>query len=451
MQTTGHNETVPTDDDVEKWLTETLGEVTFLSRQARWRPVWFADVERDGTVLELCIRGERVDSASAFPLEHEMKFQSVLQDADIPVPKVYGWSSEPKFYAMDRVTGEADFARSTDAERRAVVEEYVGILARIHALDVDRFSDVGITRAGNPSDSSRPGIKAFGDSYRASKVRPDPLMEWGLAWFDRNPLDSKGRETAVVWDSGQFMHSDGKINAIIDVELGHVGDPMMDLAAWRARDTVMNYGKFDELYRRYEEQGGQPVDLDAIEYYNMAFSLTNQLAFHKALAEPPLGSAYMTNLQWCAETNVMMVEAFADAWEISLEALATPTNGQSPAREAYAHLVASLRHFPAGDEQSKYEARLAFRLARHLQRVNEIGPILDQANLDDLEQLLGSRPASPQAGDAALEEFVLKNDGAHDKELLHLFNRHCQRAQMLLGPAGSAMVTHHKPQPFTHH
>ena len=36
------------------------------------------------------------------------------------------------------------------------------------------------------------------------------------------------------------MH--GKILAVLDLELGHIGDPMMDLAAWRMRDTVVGYG-----------------------------------------------------------------------------------------------------------------------------------------------------------------------------------------------------------------
>jgi hypothetical protein len=58
---------------VRAWLDAQLGKVLELRRQPRWRPVWFADVERDGERLELCIRGDRTDMPLIFPLDHEMR------------------------------------------------------------------------------------------------------------------------------------------------------------------------------------------------------------------------------------------------------------------------------------------------------------------------------------------------------------------------------------------
>ena len=55
-----------------------------ISRQPRWRPVWFADVERDGEVLELCVRGDRTDMPLIFPLDHEMRLQATMHDHGIP-------------------------------------------------------------------------------------------------------------------------------------------------------------------------------------------------------------------------------------------------------------------------------------------------------------------------------------------------------------------------------
>jgi len=50
--------------------------------------------------------------------------------------------------------------------------------------------------------------------------------------------------------------------------------------------------------------------------------------------------------------------------------------------------------------------------------------------------------------DAALEEFVLADDGAHDVELLQLFHRRYLRYKMLCGPEGSAMARHEPIQTF---
>jgi hypothetical protein len=87
-------------------------------------------------------------------------------------------------------------------------------------------------------------------------------------------------------------------------------------------------------------------------------------------------------------------------------------------------------------------------LARHLQRVEEIGSECTDADLDDLRELLGRRPATWQDGDAALERFVLADDGAHDAELVVLFHRRLWRAHQQLGPAGSAMTRHLPIQRF---
>ena len=70
---------------ISAWLERELGgRVVNIKQQPRWRPVWFADLERDGETLELCVRAERSDMALIFPLEHEMRFQSLLEERGIP-------------------------------------------------------------------------------------------------------------------------------------------------------------------------------------------------------------------------------------------------------------------------------------------------------------------------------------------------------------------------------
>ena len=98
----------------------------------------------------------------------------------------------------------------------------------------------------------------------------------------------------------------------------------------------------------------------------------------------------------------------------------------------------------------RYKSRIAFRLARHLARFDEIGDAVVDANLDDLHRLLGHRPDSWRDGEAELERFVLADaaEGRHDEELVVLFHRLHLRAQMLLGPAGSAMARHLPIQAF---
>jgi hypothetical protein len=208
------------------------------------------------------------------------------------------------------------------------------------------------------------------------------------------------------------------------------------------RTSVLGFGDFERLYQKYEEARGESIDREAIQYYHFAFTLSNQLAFHAALADPPRGSDYMTNMQWCAETNIYSMEALAEILAIELEKVPMPEPYVTTAAVGHAHLVDWLRHFEAHDDYSQHQVRTFFRLARHLQRSDEIGGAVEQANLDDLERLLGHRPSDWQEGDAALERFVLADDGHHDAALVRLFHRRTSRYLMLLGPAGSAIARH---------
>ena len=436
-------------EPIAAWVEANIGgRIVRAARQPRWRPVWFLDVERDGELLELYVRGDRLDFGGAFPFEHEMLCQRLLEEQGIPVPHVYGWIDKPRAFVTDRALGRPDFTGVPESERDAVVDDYLGVLARMHALDVEPFARAGVMRAATPAGSGDLGMRRYVDNYRATKKRPDPFLEFCLAWLDRHPVDTRGRESMVAWDTGQFHHLNGRVEAVLDLELAHIGDPMMDLAAFRMRDTVIGYGDFSQLYARYAELSGQPVDLEAIEHHHIAFTLSNQLAFHAALADPPPGSDFMTNLQWCNETNLFAVEAIADAIDLELPDVELPAVEHSPAAVAHRHLIATLRSLPVADEFAEYQRRGAFRLARHLARFDELGRPAVDADLDDLHKVLGHRPATWDEGDAELEQFVVADQGEHDEQLVLLFHRRLWRAHQLMGPAGSAMTKHLPIQRF---
>jgi aminoglycoside phosphotransferase (APT) family kinase protein len=437
-------------EQVRSWLESNLGRVVWIGRQPRWRPVWFADVEREGELVELCIRGERTDMPLIFPLDHEMRLQALMHDSGIPTPKVYGWVDEPASYVMDRVQGRNDFAGSTEADRRSVVDDYLQILARLHSLPVGPFVEGGVMRAARPEQSGTFGMSRYERVFRSVKVLPDPFVEFSLAWLHRNPPESRGREAAIVWDSGQFHHREGRVIAVLDLEIGHIGDPMMDLAAWRMRDTVVGFGPFTELYDRYSNLTGKPVDVPALQRHHFAFTLTNQLAFSAALRNPPPESDLMTNLQWCCETNLFATEALAEILDIELPTAEMPAPRASRGKVALDHLVGNLGTVRADDEFLRYQLRTMFRLARLAERIDEIGDALSEHDLDDLHRFLGYRPESWLDGEADLERFVLAHadTGDYDADLITLFHRRHLRAQMLLGPAGAAMTRHARIQNF---
>jgi aminoglycoside phosphotransferase (APT) family kinase protein len=438
-------------DPIVDWLESNIGgTVRSISRQPRWRPVWFADVQRDGETLELVVRGERSDSELVFPLDHEMRVQHVMHEHGIPVPEVYGWMDRPAAFVMARVPGRPDFDQTTDRDRDVIVDEYVQALARLHTLDIEPFVEAAVERADRPENSGLIGMERLERVYRNQKNRPDPMMEFGLSWFHRHPPQSRGRERAVVWDSGQFHHHNGHFVSIVDLELGHLGDPMMDLAGWRMRDSVIPFGDFARIYDRYGALVGEPVDLEAIQLHHFGFTLSNQLGFSHTLRQPTPGADFMTNLQWCNETNIYVTEFLGEYLDIELPTVETPDRSTRQVSAAHRHLVSSLRNLQMDDDYGRYEVRTLFRLSRHLERFLEIGDALEQADLDDLEHLFGDRPASWLEGEEELERFVLADaeEGSQDEQLVKLFHQRNLRAQLLNGPAGSAMSRHNPIQSF---
>ncbi|MDY0014572.1 MAG: phosphotransferase, partial [Rhodocyclaceae bacterium] len=436
---------------VVEWVERHIGKVIAIDTQPRWRPMWFVQARReDGQEVGLCVRGSRVDSLLVFPLEHEMRVQKFMHEQGIAVPKVYGWIDDVGAYVMEIVPGSPTFMGMPAEQRDPIMRRYMQELARLHKIDPALAEAAGITGGKTPAEATTVGIAAFEHVYRVQKKRPDPFMEFMLGWLARNPPHAHNRRSLVVWDSGQLHHRDGEFRAIIDVELGHIGDPMMDLAAFRMRNTVLNLGDCDTLYKWYEEAAGEPVDMAAIQFHHIFFTLTNALSFHMALAEPAPESDYMTNTQWINETNLFALEALAEVFQVALPPVDLPAAEVTPSAIPFAHLVRTLRTLEgeADSDYMKYKVRTLFRLARHLARMDEIGRQIVEANLDDIGQLTGQRPATWQDGDAALEAFVLQDQGAHDLALLMLFNKRLNRALAMNGPAGSAMTHHHRIQPF---
>jgi aminoglycoside phosphotransferase (APT) family kinase protein len=433
-------------DLIEQLQADLGGEVVALRRQARWRPAWFVDLERDGQLLELYVRGARTDMRPIFPLEHERRMQEQLSSMGIPVPEVRGYLRHPPAIVMDRAHGKTDFTESGDDERRSVMDEYIQILARMHHLPLGTFAEGGAELSDRPSDAALTGIRAYERAYRLEKVRPDPFMEFCLGWLARNPPRHRVRPSVVVWDSGQFLHHDGRISALLDLELAHIGDPMMDLAGLRMRSSVIDYGPLDDLYRRYEALTGDEVDPGAIAYHHFAFTITTQLAYHRGLVEPTSDSDLMTYMHWCSESNLYAVEALAGFAGIELEEVSLPDPAPSPSAVAHGHLVDSIRAMAGHDEHSAYQLRIAFRLARHLQRVDAIGAGVTECDLDDVAALIGHRPSSWVESEHELERFVIGADHRSDGPLIRLFHRRLQRQRALLGPEGSAM-TRHSPLP----
>src|ERR1700722_13026589 len=99
----------------------------------------------------------------------------------------------------------------------------------------------------------------------------------------------------------------------------------------------------------------------------------------------------MLNLHWSIETKLMALEAIAAGVGVELGEVDEPAPAVSAYGPAYRHLEGSLAALPAGDPVSRYELRKSVRLARHVERIGEIGDQVVAADLADIAKLTGWR------------------------------------------------------------
>ncbi len=449
----------PTDEHDEStarvigWLERELGgRVTRISRQPRWRPVWFATLDRGDAQLELCVRGDRTDMQLIFPLDHEMRLQSMLHDHGIPVAAVHGWIDDPAAYVMDTVGGANDF---------------------------DRLDHRGARRSGrrlppDPRPDPPPpgrGVRRCGDHARrvgggVVDLRARPLRA-RLAGVEAAPRSvSRVLPRLVAAQSADLARTrsgdrlglravpprrwaDARRARRRDRAHRRPDDGPRRLAPARHGDRIRRDGPAVRPLR--SELSGEPVDLDAIQRHHFAFCLTNQLSVGPATRVPPPTSDLMTNRQWCYETNLFATEALA-------EILGDRTADGGDARAASSRRrrsssttssAGSVRSPPTTSTSAISCGRCSGRLDTPPASTRSVTPT--QRPISTIcTPSSATDPTPGSTGEAELERFVLEHadTARHDETLCALFHRRHLRAQMSLGPRGSAMTRHARIQPF---
>jgi aminoglycoside phosphotransferase (APT) family kinase protein len=473
---------------VVAWIEATLGgEVIRVERLPRWRAGWLIDLRRGDEVVELYARGERVSGfLSPFPLDHEVRVHALLEHQGVPVPHVHGIVDDGtvRTLVMDRVPGVQGLALAAEGDRARLLLECIDHLARIHAIPMDAVAAHGIEVPTDPDHVVF--SRVFRDveaAYLAQVDPPDAVIEVLRHWVRRN-RPARTRPSFVTWDAAQFLHHEGRLTALIDFELAHVGDAAMDLATLRTRDSIEPFGDLAPAFARYAEVTGEPVAMDVVRYYEVSQLTVTMMLQAPVLRGVDLDADHVTHLTW-------YVESGRYACDVLHELLATvpppddpPVVGPAPAPSRHApafdQLVASLRAVaanesreslvrygiaPAGDgtagtgvtgaaavgagvpDFAAWRRRCDYRLARYLRRVHDDGAEVDRLDRDDVGTVLGRRFADLAAADAALVAAA-RAGTLDDRVALALVDRRLRRLHALLGPPGSLVVRHPPLQPL---
>lgn len=429
------------------WLEAELGgRIVAAKRQPRWRPAWFIDLERDGDVVPLYWRGQRGEIARGFEaLEREAGVLRALEREGIPVPHVHAVCSEPGGLVMDRSPGRANLATAdSDAQRKAVLDDYVDVLARMHAIETRRFEGLGLTFAEGDDALALGDLADWVKTFRRGKARPEPEIEFLLSWLRRNAPTGRRRRSFLCADAGQFLFEGDRVTALIDLELAYVGDPAADLGSLRCRDLSEPLGPLGPAIARYEENVGEQIPRDVLDYHTVRFATCTPLAVAPMLARAIPGLDYAQYLAWNLVYSKTPLEVIADGMGIELEALTPPEPAATrlaPAADTLVHMLGGGEAVVSTTERSEsgdvagYERDSALRLAQVLERSDRLGEAVEAANLDDIERAFGVRCSGAREGDETLERVIAEGDAAQDRVLVALLHRRLQRREWIVAPA----------------
>jgi aminoglycoside phosphotransferase (APT) family kinase protein len=414
----------------------TGGSVTSMQRLLRWRPAWNLDVEKDGEIIPLHIRGDRGGDVSPFPeLRREADILRILGEQGIPVPRIYGFCEDPQAIVMQLVPGTRDVSTAaSDEERRSVARQYVQAMAAMHQLPLEPFVEQGIRLPQGADEITLAGLEAYYPLYARNKTKPQPLAEFAVGWLRRNVPRHRTKAAFVQYDSGQFLFEDGKVHSLYDFEFSMIGDPLADLASARMRDNYEPLGEsFSELYRYYHEVTGEPADPAVVRYHTALFATVSTMQFSATIATPQPGDPHDTYIEFDIALRRVVVHALAEAMGIAIETPALDIVASGPNSALLAMLADAVEQLEVEGEFQQSKRRAVSKIVEYLGRADAMALHLQRLDQEEVEELLGCRFDDYGQIDAALEAFV-KNAGAeYDERLLRLFMAQIERRVQVFG------------------
>ena len=432
-------------EDLE-WLGElTGGQVVDARRTTEGgsRVTWLVDVDVPGFGRrELVLRRDSGDgpfTGTEFTLAREATVYRALQDTDVAVPRVVAVASDGHAMVSERVQGSDNFDAITDPDERAgVIDSFLRELAVLHRLDPTALDLPGFWHPVSAEDHVLHYLDVWERIFDTRVRRPAPLVRFVLGWARRHAPAHVDR-TVLCWGdvgSGNFLHHEGRVSALLDWELAHVGDPMDDLAFFMMRTNLLYEGRFgdvNECVRRYGEYAGTEPDRERIEFYRPIVLMRWLIAALAALdGRTNSDMAGFTYLFLTIVVPKWLTVVLVDLFGISPEPTAIPAPGAGTLRSEVVEVLQGelgngIMPVLADPAASRRAMGMAL-LLDHLHAADTLAGPVEEAELDDLEGLLGHRPETAEAGLRSLDDFVRAAGRERDEELLRFFVRQADRA-----------------------
>lgn len=280
----------------------TLGAFTRYAVGFSWITYGFSareegDAAERGLILRLGPPYGLFAPYSALPQHAALK---ALEGSGVPVPRSYWWSDDASilgapFFISERVAGSAPVpwvsgngAGFEESYRLNIGRQFVTALAGLHTCEWRGKEGFEHDRGVTCENAALRQVEEWEANQRRWALKPYPMLTWAFRWLRRN-LPVAPRVSLVHGDYrlGNFLEQDGRITAILDWELVHLGDPHEDLG-WAflpqyagGSGLICRLLSKEDFIAQYEREAGFKVDPASLQFY-LVFSLVKLAITHMA-------------------------------------------------------------------------------------------------------------------------------------------------------------------------
>jgi aminoglycoside phosphotransferase (APT) family kinase protein len=227
-------------------------------------------------------------SGTRYTLGREYSVLEFLQDKDVPVAGMLGYSAEHDAILMEFVAGQTSYERISSAEEEAVLQQdLIASIVRLQKLDASKLKALGASGA-SLGEAIRQDLAEWRELYDQNVTPRNPLLEFCVNWLVVNVPDAENQPVIVHGDigPGNFLIDQGRVRALIDWEMVRVGHPLEDLACIIARGLGAYFGKPTDHIAHYEKLTGAPVDTAKLDYALVLVMVRWLIAISMALSRP---------------------------------------------------------------------------------------------------------------------------------------------------------------------
>jgi aminoglycoside phosphotransferase (APT) family kinase protein len=210
-----------------------------------------------------------------------------------------GAELERPFFIMARVDGGATaspFQPDAYAPHAAKLgEDFFSTLGRIAAAETASLPIAEVFETPALDACWRRELDYWSGVIEADELHPQPIVRAAIRRLYRNPPPPAQKVCVVHGDyrSGNFLHDgEGRVLAILDWEMAHLGDPLEDLGwamdpLWRHNETHRVAGMLPkaEAIAVWERASGLKVDPAAFAWWELFASVKGQAIWTSSAKE----------------------------------------------------------------------------------------------------------------------------------------------------------------------